>query len=304
MSKNPLEIHQNEQIEKEGTLAIFPTQALLSSHKSGWKDIHLAHFYQPAWESPEFSNALHTIGLAIPHQIVTNEFIVEGCLQRQQYHPNNPTIAIFPANRLYKIYLDKSLEFIHFYLEPSFVSHVAHEEINPDRVEILFKPNKADLLIYQICLALKADLNVDGSGTGFYADSMATTLAAHLLRHYSTHKYQLRQYEDGFSKHKLQQTFDYINAKLYENVSLTEIATELDMSQYYFCRLFKKSTGITPHQYLIQQRVERAKELLRQPENKIKIADVAMDCGFANPSHFAKHFRKYTGVSPKQFRNL
>jgi AraC family transcriptional regulator len=289
-------------MEKNSTLPIMPNSPIFTSHKSGWRNIHLAYFRQPACETPEFSILQHTIALPVPQETVLNEFISEGSLQKQHYYLNNQNIAIFPVNRSYKIYMDKSLEFIHFYLAPSFVSHVAHEKINPDRVEILFEPKKADLLIYQMCLALKADLDVDGSGNGFYADSMATTLAAHLLRHYSTHKYQLRQYEDGFSKHKLQQAFDYINAKLCENVSLTEIATELDMSQYYFCRLFKKSTGISPHQYLIQQRVERAKQLLRQPENKI--ADVAMDCGFANPSHFAKHFRKYTGVSPKQFRNL
>lgn len=302
MSKNPLKIHQNEQIEKEGTLAIFSTQPLLSSHKSGWKDIHLAHFSQPAWESPEFSTALHTIGLPIPHQIVTNEFIVEGRLQRQQYHLNHQNISIFPANRLYKIYLDKSLEFIHLYLEPEFVSHVAHETIDPERVEILFEPKKEDLLIYQMCLALKADLDADGSGNGFYADAIATTLSAHLLRHYSTNQYQFREYEDGLSKYKLRTVFDYINEHLCEKITLTELARELDMSHFYFSRLFKISTGITPHQYLIQQRIERAKQLLRQPDKTI--ADVAMDCGFANPSHFAKHFRKYTGVTPKQFRKV
>jgi AraC family transcriptional regulator len=302
MSEKPLKIHQNEQIEKEGTLAIFPTQVLLSSHKSGWKDIHLAHFSLPAWESPEFSNALHTIGFAIPHQTVTNEFIVEGRLQRQQYHPNNQSIAIFPANRLYKMYTNKSLEFIHLYLEPEFVSHIAHETIDPERVEILFEPKKEDLLIYQMCLLLNADLDADGSGNAFYADSIATTLSAHLIQHYSTNQYQFREYEDGLSKYKLRTVFDYINEHLCEKLTLTEIARELDMSHFYFSRLFKISTGITPHQYLIQQRIERAKQLLRQPDKTI--ADVAMDCGFANPSHFAKHFRKYIGVSPKQFRKV
>jgi AraC family transcriptional regulator len=58
---------------------------------------------------------------------------------------------------------------------------------------------------------------------------------------------------------------------------------------------------MSPHQYLIRQRVERAKQLLKQREQAI--ASVAMDCGFANQSHFAKCFRQYTGMNPKQFRN-
>jgi AraC family transcriptional regulator len=302
MSKKPLEINQIEHIKKNGGLPVIPTPALLTSHKSGWRNIHLAQFRQPAWKTPEFSISQHTVILPLPQSTVMSEFIFEGRLQQHSYYVNNQNILIFPANRSYQIYVHQPLEFIHLYLEPLFVSHVAHEKINPDRVEIIFEANKADSLIYQIFLALKADLDVDGSGNGFYADSMATALSAHLLRHYSTSNYQLVEYQDGFSKHKLQRAIDYINANLNENLSLTKIASELDISHYYFCHLFKNSTGITPHQYLIQQRVERAKQLLRQLEKTI--ADVAMDCGFANPSHFAKHFRKYTGVTPRQFRKI
>jgi AraC family transcriptional regulator len=93
-----------------------------------------------------------------------------------------------------------------------------------------------------------------------------------------------------------------MHAHLSENVSLATISDELGISQYYFCRLFKQSTGMTPHAYLIQQRVERSKQLLKRKEGTM--LDIAIECGFANPSHFAKHFRKHIGISPKQFRML
>lgn len=93
-----------------------------------------------------------------------------------------------------------------------------------------------------------------------------------------------------------------MNAHLDENVSLATISEELEISQYYFCRLFKQSTGMAPHAYLIQQRVERSKPLLKQRE--LTINEIAIACGFANPSHFARHFRNHTGISPKQFRML
>jgi AraC family transcriptional regulator len=110
------------------------------------------------------------------------------------------------------------------------------------------------------------------------------------------------RYEDGLPKYKLKQALEYMNVHLNENVSLATISDELSISQYYFCRLFKQSTGMTPHAYLIQQRVERAKQLLKRKEGTM--LDIAIECGFANPSHFAKHFRKHTGISPKQFRML
>jgi AraC family transcriptional regulator len=131
---------------------------------------------------------------------------------------------------------------------------------------------------------------------------MATALAAHLLRNYATRKHILKEYEDGLPKHKLKQALEYMNAHLSENVSLEVVSDELGISQFHFCRLFKQSTGVSPHAYLIQQRVERSKHLLKQKE--LTINEIAVCCGFANPSHFAKHFRKHTGISPKQFRMM
>lgn len=187
--------------------------------------------------------------------------------------------------------------------EPTFVSSLAHEVISSDRVEIRFESKMSDPLVYQICLNLIADLEGDGTSDGFYAGSMATALSAHLLRHYSIRKHQLQEHEDGLSKYKLAQAIEYINEHLSENkLSLASIAAELKISQYYFCRLFKKSTGMTPHQYLIQQRIKRAKQLLKLPE--LTVTSIALECGFANQSHLAKYFRLHTGVSPQQFRKI
>jgi AraC family transcriptional regulator len=106
---------------------------------------------------------------------------------------------------------------------------------------------------------------------------------------------------DGLSPAQFKQAIEYINERLYENLTLTAIATELELSPAYFCRLFKRSIGITPHQYILQQRVEKTKQLLSQQD--IRIVDIANQCGFANPSHFARCFRKSEGISPQQFRN-
>jgi AraC family transcriptional regulator len=109
------------------------------------------------------------------------------------------------------------------------------------------------------------------------------------------------KYDRGLPSIKLRQALEYIEDNLSQNISLVEIARQIDMSQHYFCRSFKQSIGITPHQYLIQQRVERAKQLLTR--SKLTILDITDECGFANPSHFAKYFRQHTGISPRQFRS-
>jgi AraC family transcriptional regulator len=73
------------------------------------------------------------------------------------------------------------------------------------------------------------------------------------------------------------------------------------VSPYHFARLFKHSTGLPPHQYVIACRVERAKELLRE-RDRLPLADVAAEVGFSSQSHFTRHFKRLVGVTPRRFR--
>lgn len=284
---------------------VVPNQPLLTSHQSGWSSIQLAHHRQPALELPEIANNQHTICIPTTHEIASLECVAEGRLQKRQFSASgcaDGCFSIFPANLPYKLSWHENSEFTLCYLEPSFLAQIAYESVNPERVELTLEIKRSDLLIYQIGFALKQNLEIDGVSSRFYADSMSTALSAHLLKHYSTRKHDFRDYDDGLSKQKLRQAVEYIHEHLGENLSLSAIASELHMSQYYFCRLFKRSTGVTPHQYLIQQRIEQAKQLLKRPE--LTVTAVALKCGFSNQSHLAKQFRKHTGMTPNRFRNL
>lgn len=284
---------------------LMPNPPLLTSLQAGWSSIQLAHYRQPSIDLPEVSSPQHRVIIALGHQTCDLEFVSEGHLQTISYREKDFAsgfIEIVPADLpcgVRSISTVQSIEWIQCHLEPTVLAQTAHESVNPDRVELLLTRKNPDLLIHQIGLALRSSLE-DGSRSCFYADSLVTALSAHLLRHYSTRKHLFREHEDGLSKQKLKQATEYIQAHLGENLFLNDIANELGMSQYYFCHLFKRSTGMSPHQYLIRQRVEQAKRLLKQPDRTV--TSVAMDCGFANQSHLAKCFRRYTGMNPNQFR--
>ena len=85
-----------------------------------------------------------------------------------------------------------------------------------------------------------------------------------------------------------------------QKLKLEDIAQMLGMSQFYFSHLFRRSMGMAPYQYVIQKRVERAKQLLRQRD--LSIADIALECGFAHQSHLAKYFKQHIGVTPHKYR--
>ncbi|MBD2020578.1 helix-turn-helix transcriptional regulator [Leptolyngbya sp. FACHB-36] len=102
------------------------------------------------------------------------------------------------------------------------------------------------------------------------------------------------------SEYQLQTVFDYIYAHLDRDIALSDIANTLNLSQYHFCRLFKQSTSVTPHQYLTQCRIDRAKQLLQTTQ--LTITEIAFAVGLTNHSSFTRLFRQYVGVSPKVFR--
>ena len=147
-------------------------------------------------------------------------------------------------------------------------------------------------------MALKTTLENDGVGSRLYAESMANALAVHLLSRYSTRKH-CHHNRGRLSQRQLKQEFDDINEYLEWDLSLAQLAAVVQLSAYHFARLFKHSTGFSPHQYLIRCRVERAKQLLL--EGNLTIAQVALTVGFASQGHLNYHFKRLTGMTPKAF---
>jgi AraC family transcriptional regulator len=195
-------------------------------------------------------------------------------------------------------------------ISPEMLSKVAAETecLNPDRIELRSVLLDRDPQLEAIARSFQSEMTQVSIGGRLYTESLANILSVHLLRHYCTHPITLRTYTGGLGKKVLQQVLDYIQANIAGNLSLNAIAQEVNISQYHFISLFKQSMGMTPHQYVIQQRIERAKELLRDSPPKrlmqpnLSISEIGFACGFANQSHFTRLFRKHTGVTPKAYR--
>lgn len=100
---------------------------------------------------------------------------------------------------------------------------------------------------------------------------------------------------------RLKRVLDYIDSNLGGNIHLSELAEAAGLSEFHFAKLFKQSMGASPHQYILQRRLERAKELLRNPA--LSLSDISLEAGFADQSHFTNVFRRFVGATPSKFRS-
>jgi len=123
----------------------------------------------------------------------------------------------------------------------------------------------------------------------------------HLLKQYAVWQPRLSSDDQGhLSECQLHKVCHYIHDRLDQDVSLSELAGVLNLSQYHFCRLFKQSTGTAPHQYVTRCRIDRAKQLLLTTQ--LTITEIAFAVGFTNHSSFTRLFRQAVGLTPKDFR--
>lgn len=151
--------------------------------------------------------------------------------------------------------------------------------------------------------AMKFEIESGCPSGSLYADSISLSLLTHISHHYSDEKSHPEVVRSGLTNIQLTETLNNIRNNLDGDLSLDMLAQNLNMSVYSFCRQFKQALGITPHQYIIQARIECSKELLIKHYDTMSIADVAIALGFSTPSHFSSVFHKFVGISPKQYQN-
>ncbi|MEH2147595.1 AraC family transcriptional regulator [Nostoc sp.] len=276
---------------------LLPQPLILSSRKACWDNFYFAYHRQSPYYIPETYPHQHTIN------IYTNPFLarvkINGNWQRKSCATGD--IGIFPAQQIAPAAeFEQSLGIIHLYLEPSMLAHTAYESVDADRIEIVQQLQTQDPLIEQLGFSLKRELETGFADSRLYAQSVATLLAVHLLKHYSAQRTIIFKDSGGLPNHKLKTVLSYINEHLEQNISLTEIAALVQLSPHYFATSFKQSVGIAPHQYLIQCRIERAKQLL--VKQKLSITEVSYLVGFQSQSHFAKVFRKHVGITPLAYQ--
>lgn len=189
----------------------------------------------------------------------------------------------------------------HLYLSNDYLVQLAEtHDLHCGPIELLGQIGIPDPQFKHLALALKAELELDCPSGHLFIESLFSAVGVYLLQNYSLHPQPGLHVEGGLSLKQIQLITDYIHMNLEQDISLKVLAAQLGLGQYSFCRLFKQAIGSAPYQYVIQQRVEKAKRLLLQTNRSI--SEIALECGYANQSHLTRNFRRCMGTTPKKYR--
>ena len=277
------------------------SQAVLSSAGAKWNDVVLEQHDFPSIELADVMYKRHVVVINIGHP-VTWEFKKKGRFRRVLKEKN--AISFFPSCQSFsgrlKLERDAFGSFIRLGLDPIFVSRIAEGMgLDSDRVELVEQRRETDPTLHHVALALRAEVQTGDAGDRMYAEALSTALTVRLLREYGAERPKLKRRYNGLPRKKLLRAVEYIQDQLDTDLTVSGIAQAVCISPYHFMRLFKESTGQSPHQYVIEARVRKATELLTT--GKLTISEAAHQVGFVDQSHLTRHFKRVFGMPPKTF---
>ena len=272
--------------------------AVVRKRRAAWNGLRLEHCQLQPGELPAHTHHEHVVLLSLTDgckgELITSSGIgVRGTQTRGN-------VCVLPSGLKHQAALEGHSEHLALYVEPRLITRAASEADLPVSVEIVERYTRRDNVIGSVGMALLGELESEGLSGRLYAESLANVLAVHLLRHYSISTSQSLTFTGGLSAKRLREVIEFISDNYTRDLKLAELAQVAGMSSFHFAREFKRTTGTTPHQYLIKFRVERAKALLARRD--LPLIEVGLQTGFSHQSHFTRLFRRVTGLTPNAYR--
>jgi AraC family transcriptional regulator len=287
-----------------------PPILYLSSEDAGWEGLIAQAFHEPMELEGWFTAATPGISLVLFNG---------GTMRIEQRPINGPWKALnihqgelalgdgesAPSEVRWKTLSGSPMQTLRLGLSKELFLRTAEEvaECDPAHLSLRESSGFQDPLLTQIGYTLWRELEQRSPAGKLYAQSAAQMLAVHLLRHYSSAGPIIKNCKEpaqGLTQRQMRRVIDFVQAHLDQDLSLEALAQQAGFSAYHFARLFRQTTGESPHQFVLRQRIERAQRLLKQ--SGVPLAHVALESGFANQSHLTQVFKRHLGVTPRAYR--
>jgi AraC family transcriptional regulator len=212
---------------------------------------------------------------------------------------NGDMVSVIPPGVEHTIHWTRRAPLVHIYLNDHFFDSMLEDA--PSKISTTLAPSLLvrDPFLIAMGKELYRELQF-GPISELFAKSFATLTATHISRTYRCKSSSGTVCRGGLGPSRERNVRKYIQDNLDQTLSLDDLAQVAQVSPNYFIALFQQSTGITPHKYVLQQRVEYAKELLVC--SKLSLIEIAYKCGFPDQCQFTTTFRRYIGVTPGQYK--
>ncbi len=197
--------------------------------------------------------------------------------------------------------LDTPFDSMRFYIPQAALDAMAHDH-GIRRTGGLRSPSfgKRDVVMYGLAQSLAAVMAEPGVGTALFADCISLAFFAHVVHVYGGASRTFEGKKGGLAPWQERRAKDLIESRLGSDLSVHELAHECGLSVAHFTRAFRQSVGESPHRWLMRRRIETAQRLLVDTDRHL--AEIAVDCGFADQSHFTNVFKGMIGAAPGAFR--
>ncbi len=270
-----------------------------SAARPGWDRVLVElHRMDGPWEV-EASLPFHLVSCLLrpPRRLACR---IEGGPPRPAARLAAGDLILVPAHHVHLGAWDGPIEFLLTYVSPRALARAVQDDgFDAGGCVLRYGFQARDPWLATLLHDLQAQL-ASPAEDRLYVDTLGVQLAVHLLDAHGAEPLHLRQYRRGLSRATLRLVLDYLNGHLERNIQLAQLARLADMSPFHFLRLFRTSCGETPHHYLVRRRVEVAKAILLRED--VPLAEVASRVGFADQSHFTRHFHRLVGAPPGRLR--
>lgn len=192
------------------------------------------------------------------------------------------------------------LNVVQLYLPQKTLERVAGEADTAGPGNLLDRSAQPDLITSRLLMSAAEVLEGSAALDALFRQQLTDLLATRLLSAHAGSPPKVRPIIGGLSPAALLRSIERLRSDSDTDVSLGALAADAGLSRFHFCRAFKESTGLSPHAWLRQHRLEQAMNMLRDPE--MSVVSVAAELGYASQTAFAAAFRKLTGETPSDWR--
>jgi AraC family transcriptional regulator len=285
----------------------YPSSPLLSSLQVGWEGVTVRAYHKQKEAEQVISPTVPDVSLTLVTQgtIAFEYREVGGPWEALQVRAGDWSLAPGggqPHEVRYHALSVEPIQSLLIHVNTDYISRAASQLTidDPARVEIRKRMVFQDPLLTQIGLALQHELRAPTVAGKLYAETAAQMLAVHLLRHYAQIDHTLKEETYRLTQQQVKRVMEYVLHHLDQDLSLAELAQQSGLSPFHFARLFRQATGESPHQYVVNRRIETAQRLLK--ETDLPLSQIALMTGFSSQSHFTRTLTRHLGQPPRQYR--